>query len=367
MLKSLRLQNFKCFEDQQIPLSSLTLLAGINGMGKSSVMQSLLLIRQSILQKMLPGKGLLLNGPSVSLGTAKDVFFENAQDDKLGIEVLGADFDANWDFSYGDPFADVMPVVTEPNWDVEQISLASREFHFLTAERLGPRNIHESSSYQVDEQHDLGFDGRYAIAFLEKYGKDKVAPELQHAKAVDDTAISNVVAWLGEIAPGVLIRIQPFLELRNLTLRFGFEKGRKQTSPYTAKNVGFGLSYVLPVLVALIATPRDSIVLIENPEAHLHPRAQTAMGRLISLASQAGVQVIVETHSDHLLNGIRLSAKSGEIVSDSVTLCYFSRTEGNTGLKHFVQHPKLEQNGRIQNWPLGFFDEWENSLDALLG
>lgn len=333
-------------------------------MGKSTAMQSMLLLRQSILQTMLPEKGLLINGPLISLGSARDVYFENSLTEVMGIRLETDLHDLTWNFLYSGQFDDVMQVIDEPNPYPPDFLLAGRDFHFLSAERYGPRNIHESSSYQVDEQHQIGFDGRYAIAFLDKHGTDRIDPKLQHDSATDDSVKSNVSAWLGEIAPSVRIKIQPFLELRNLTLQYEFEHGRKQTGAFNAKNVGFGLSYVLPILVALIATPRQSVVFMENPEAHLHPRAQTAMGRLISLASQTGLQTIVETHSDHLLNGIRLTAKVDKLKAEDVSICYFSRSDN--GLEHVVEFPTLLQNGRIDNWPLGFFDEWERSLDALL-
>ena len=87
MIRKLRLQNFKCFEDLSLELGSLTLLAGLNGMGKSSVLQSLLLLRQSYLQGILEETGLALNGDLVSIGTAADALFEEAIEEKIGFEL----------------------------------------------------------------------------------------------------------------------------------------------------------------------------------------------------------------------------------------------------------------------------------------
>ena len=87
------------------------------------------------------------------------------------------------------------------------------------------------------------------------------------------------------------------------------------SNEYRPTSVGFGIAYVLPVLVALLSANEKYMVIIENPEAHLHPRGQVAMGELIARAAAAGVQVIVETHSDHVLNGVRLAVKGKDFAS----------------------------------------------------
>jgi predicted ATPase len=85
---------------------------------------------------------------------------------------------------------------------------------------------------------------------------------------------------------------------------------------------------------------------------------------LLALVAADGVQLIVETHSDHILNGIRLAVKKGLLASDKVALHFFARSL-KTGESE-VQSPALLQNGKLSNWPTGFFDQWEKSLDELL-
>ena len=104
------------------------------------------------------------------------------------------------------------------------------------------------------------------------------------------------------------------------------------------------------------------MLIIENPEAHLHPRGQTQVGRLLALAACAGTQVIIETHSDHLLNGIRLAIYDGLLAPDDVMLHFFARS----GSVSDVKTPKLDRNGRLNYWPNGFFDEWDKNLELLL-
>src|SRR5262249_43391637 len=142
--------------------------------------------------------------------------------------------------------------------------------------------------------------------------------------------------------------------------------GRITSNPYRATNVGFGLTYTLPILIAALALPPGGLLLVENAEAHLHPQAQVRMGELLSLAASGGVQVIAETHSDHVLNGVRLAVKAGDIPPESVALRYFDRSNPEMELSSRVQSMHVDGNGRIDNWPPGFFDEWDKSLEELL-
>jgi predicted ATPase len=128
--------------------------------------------------------------------------------------------------------------------------------------------------------------------------------------------------------------------------------------------VGFGLSYTLPVITALLVSTivPGSLVIIENPEAHLHPRGQTEMARLISLCVQAGAQIIIETHSDHLFDGIRIAAKRYKM-ADTIQIHWFELDENkNTE----VYSPVLSNDGRINEWPKGFFDQFEINSSELL-
>src|SRR5262249_24563225 len=152
-------------------------------------------------------------------------------------------------------------------------------------------------------------------------------------------------------------------DLVRLSFRFG-TAGLSSSNRYRPTNVGFGLTYVLPVVNACLASRPGGIVLIENPEAHLHPHGQTAMATITCAAGAAGAQVIVETHSDHVLNGVRFAVKRGLIGADEVMLHFFSRDAAGTSIK--IETPGLRADGMISEWPEGFFDEWENALDRLL-
>jgi predicted ATPase len=167
---------------------------------------------------------------------------------------------------------------------------------------------------------------------------------------------------MGEISPGTRINIKDSSDLDLVSLQYSYGL----SNPYRATNVGFGISYTLPIIVAILASEPETLILLENPEAHLHPKGQAKMGELLSLAASCGIQIVVETHSDHILNGIRLAVHSRKLDSNDVQLHYFQREEMRGESNIEVISPRIDRNGRIDKWPDGFFDEWDKSLEALL-
>ncbi len=375
MITSLHLLNFKPFASQLLQFKKLTLFSGLNSTGKSSVMQSLLLLRQSYQQGLLPEKGLALNGDFVNVGTAQDALFEGAKEDLIGFGiVLENNNKAVWHFKY-DREVDVLSIDSEPvSSEVYQSNLFGNKFHYLQAERIGPRPFNEMSDYQVRQLGQLGIKGEYAAHFLAINGqkaipnsglshpevKSKTQRDLSSAKSMD--LIDQVEAWMGEISPGTRLKIDAKSDVDLMSFQYSYG----DSNPYRATNVGFGISYTLPIIVAALASTPGTIILIENPEAHLHPKGQVKMGQLLGLAASGGVQVVIETHSDHVLNGIRLAVHGGKLDPKDVQLHYFQRQNKEGQAVTEVISPKIDRNGRIDRWPDGFFDEWDNSLEILL-
>ena len=121
-------------------------------------------------------------------------------------------------------------------------------------------------------------------------------------------------------------------------------EGNVKTREFRARNVGFGLSYVLPVVIALLlGRGEKSLCIIEHPEAHLHPFGQTKLRELAARSALAGVQVILETHSDHLLDGIRIAVRKQQIEPDKVAIHYLERKNVRT----MVQSTVLDSDGRV--------------------
>lgn len=377
MITSLHLLNFKPFANQLLEFKKLTLFSGLNSTGKSSVMQSLLLMRQSYQQGLLPEKGLALNGDFVNVGTARDALFEGAKEDLIGFDIVWENnSEGLWRFKY-DQEVDVLNIVSEPvTSEVYKSNLFGNNFHYLQAERIGPRPFNEMSDYQVRQLGQLGIKGEYAAHFLAINGR-KVIPNssLSHPEVKLKTQrekeqsteksmdlIDQVEAWMGEISPGTRLKIDAKSDVDLMSFQYSYG----DSNPYRATNVGFGISYILPIIVAALASTPGTIILIENPEAHLHPKGQVKMGELLALAASGGVQVVIETHSDHVLNGIRIAVHGGKIDPKDVRLHYFQRQNKEGQAVTEVISPKIDRNGRIDRWPDGFFDEWDNSLEILL-
>lgn len=107
------------------------------------------------------------------------------------------------------------------------------------------------------------------------------------------------------------------------------------------------------------------LILLENPEAHIHPAGQRMLGELIAAAGAGGAQIIVETHSDHVINGIRLAVKNGKIAKEQTRIFFFYK-DIQEGYEHKMACPEMDEDGRIDIWPEGFLDEWDHALMELL-
>jgi predicted ATPase len=395
MIESLRLHNFKCFADRSLPLEDLTLLTGLNGAGKSSVLQALLVLRQSFQQGVLKQGRLALNGDLVQIGTARDALYGYAEDDQIAVELVtrggGASsfvfkYDKDTDVLAGGdtqtldslPVADDMSTDSEGTAAFPSVPLAfwvhspfSDSFQYLCAERVGPRTSFATSDFLVRERRQLGVRGELTAHFLATFGKDRVPPgPLLRADAASPDLRDQVEAWLDLISPGTRIQVTSHPSMDAVQLGYQFVSGREMTDVYRPTNVGFGLTYTLPVIVAVLSAAPGALLLLENPESHLHPRGQARMGEMLALAASGGIQVIVETHSDHVLNGVRLAVHKGDLDPAKVALHFFQRQvehgEGGDRPLHSVISPRIDRNGRIDKRPEGFFDEWDKSLRQLL-
>ena len=168
--------------------------------------------------------------------------------------------------------------------------------------------------------------------------------------------------WLQDVTSGARLQLEALPDADAQIGGFSVERpGAVATRRHLATKVGFGLSCILPVLTALLA-PSGTLCLIENPEAHLHPRGQTRLAELSVRASLAGVQVIAETHSDHFMDGVRIAVRDGLILPQDTGFHYFERD----GARTIVTSPQVDADGRLDSWPNGFFDQHEKNLAKLI-
>lgn len=364
MIKKIHLENFKCFRKLDYELKNVNILTGLNGMGKSTIIQSLLLIYQSLGEIMIQNQ-VKLNGDMIDFGTGRDILCESTEDDSaivIGVEEDDRSTEVRMLYA---PFSNVLrlqeglPVVPK---------FTDREhFIFLSADRIVPVNIYDITNDTDLQERNFGNNGVYTLQYLKEYGPNVIDHALVYTReGYVDTLYEQVRFWMSKIAPGVSIEIDIDPEKQLASLGYSFQEGKNVTNTYKSVNVGFGITYVLPVVVALLSARKGDTILIENPEAHIHPAGQRWLGELIAWVGRINdVQVLVETHSDHILNGIRVAVKQKRITKEKVNLSYFYK-DGTDGFQHKVITPHLTDEGRIDEWPKGFFDEWDNALLDLL-
>jgi predicted ATPase len=164
--------------------------------------------------------------------------------------------------------------------------------------------------------------------------------------------------WLNYILEGAKIDIRG--KDSESSILYMLLNNKQNSYAYKPVNVGFGYSYILPLIITgLIAKPGE-IVMIENPEAHLHPRAQSRIAEFFAMVASTGVQVFMESHSEHILNGFRVSLLKNEIPLhyDELAIHYFNE---NFESEELV----VDKKGKIENWPYGFFDQEEIDLATI--
>jgi predicted ATPase len=171
---------------------------------------------------------------------------------------------------------------------------------------------------------------------------------------------------MSELTPGVSLNTVVHRDMNVVKLSYKFETSEGYTDEFKPVNVGFGLTYVLPVVTAVLAAAPGDLLIIENPESHLHPAGQAVIGRICALAAEKGVQIILETHSDHILNSIRVAVKKKILSPQHAAVYFFERDSNAKEHKVDIIQPFIDENGRLDKTPVGFFDEWGKQLDELI-
>jgi len=377
IIKSLHLHNFKCFEDQTIAFAPLTMLAGLNGQGKSSVLQSLLLLRQSYQQGLLRpttqtdefSSRLALKGDLVQLGTGKDIYFEGGQDELIDIEVTWQSNDKlSLSFKYETDDDTLKLAQSQPFTMHLQTALFHHDFQYLQAERLGPRPFFEMSNFQVGEKRQLGTRGEYTTHFLSVYGNEKITNEIMaHRNAISLNLIHQVEAWLSEMSSrNTRLELTPLPGIDLISLNYSFVTEQQVSQPYRSVNVGFGFTYSLPILVAILSAKPGALLLLENPEAHLHPKGQAVLAELMVRAAKCGVQIVVETHSDHLINRLRrlVAEDLSNELAGLINILFVQQSDDQRS--SYIEPLRLNEEGQIENWPPNFLIETAEDARAIV-
>lgn len=362
-INTLSLKNFKCYQNQRFFLSDVTVFCGGNSVGKSTAIQALLVLLQSKFETSAA-----FNGDLVELGQYDDILNHDVKDDleiKIGIEfdnseeTVWACLSEESDKSAGE----ITPEVFSRLEGLSPVELAENYYQYIQAERLGPEDNYPKRNGGF-HKHWLGKKGEFTAEVFNEVSLSRERlldgdPRI-HRSSSNPQIFNTIQDWMYEISPDVDV-ISSDLSKANVSVNSFVFNGGKEMRP---KNVGFGMSYSFGIVSALILAPVGGLVILENPEAHLHPRAQSYLGRLIALSSLAGVQVVVETHSDHLVNGIRVVAcLEKSYKSDQFCIYNVHREEKKDVVSKRL---KVGEDGELSDWPLGFFDQQAKDMKILI-
>ncbi len=377
MLTRLELDHFKCFERLRLPLSPLTLLSGSNASGKSSVLQALALLHQTMREHEWSTR-LMLNGTVLRLGTVSDVVDKVHGRFTFEIGVVDGDVAYHWTFveeersemsmavdrvavgGATNEEPEVLRYLLPPAADASATSLATRlrRLTYITAERVGPREVYALEDRQIAPV--VGPVGEHAVSVLH-WGRDEHVLDELALPGVAATRLRQVEERMRTVFPGCALEVRQVPQANAVTLGL---RTSDDTDFHRPIHAGFGLTQILPIVIAALSLTQEDILLIENPEVHLHPAGQALMGQFLGDVARAGVQVIVETHSDHVLNGIRRSVKAGRLAAEQVAI-HFLRPRSTEAAQ--VLSPLLDSSGNIDTWPDGFFDQFDKDMNYFVG
>lgn len=429
MLSEIGFNNFKCFEGEvRIPVRRLNILTGLNGGGKSTVLQSLLLMRQSI-EHNRTGSQIVFNGNCIALGRYKDVknSYVPSEDPVQFIYTYdypnpfgSPDPDAAYHFTLtytikenrsDDSIADIMAITGNGSYNADPMTFEIQKYdesglyriiintedllkynlnlfnmfidtrhidlrlsdnvqflrfilyhlrftaiHYISADRIGPKNYFHNMP--LTDFPNVGTRGEYTASLLQRQREEPVHDNLYQPEGETSSLIDQVEAWLSRIFKGGRININ-LLEENILSIKMNSDSSKRLYKP---ANIGFGYSYVLPIIVSCLVAKAGEILIVENPEAHLHPAAQAQLAKLLSIVSSCGVQVFIETHSDHIVNAIRLAVKNKIVTPEEANVFFF----GKNSETPFEAIP-IQEDGGIEHWPAGFCDQAELDLEKIYG
>jgi hypothetical protein len=382
VIERISLSNFKCFETLDLDLAPLTLFTGFNAAGKSTTIQTLLLIAQTLRGQRAPSE-LLLNGSLVSLGNPGDVINTRGGSSGLALGVAGSGASLSWQFTLLDEerrslaVSQMDLVTSDHSLKLPQTSLSGIRPKGENAEAqtvlaaiegliyLGAARQVETEVFPVPQDFglsrgDVGPIGQFAPWWFYDLADEDVAPGRScHGDSSSLTIRHQTNAWTADIFPGAEINSVPVPRTNLMRLELRSSRTNDWGRP---TNIGYGVSYAFPLLVAGLCADAGRTVIVDSPEAHLHPRGQSRIGAFLAQMAASGVQMIAETHSDHVLNGIRIALRNQLIRPDQVALYFFTGKQEAP-----VIRLEVDRFGTIREWPEGFFDQSERDLASLAG
>ena len=350
MIKKLEIDNFKSIKHLQIECSDINLLIGINSSGKSSVIQGLLFFAQNM------DEPVGLNGALAVLGTMEEnkcVFSKN-KEITVGI-VNDQERELKVKLFYEEEKLQLHRSCAVDDSILQEYSVEKRNVQYLSCHRIGPQNAYKKN-LALNEL--IGIEGEFALAYLDGHGGDPLADEL--CKENQDYTLSGQVNWWLSYIAGAQVSTEAITGTNLIKVSYAVG----ELSNLSSESVGSGISYLISVLIMCLSSPEKSVLVIENPEIHLHPSAQAKVCEFLYFIAQSGRQLFIESHSDHIFNGFRAGIATGEMDKEKINIQFVSLNE-----EHLTKTMRVEigRMGRIENQRKDLFDQFDLYLKKMIG
>lgn len=355
MICKMKISALKSIDKLEIDCSKMNIITGTNSSGKSTFIQAILLL----FQNMDFEQG--LNGELVTLGDFRlDVKNYNISSDKVGIEMFDiTNLDKPLRLFFTEDEDDNLPSLKitfgegEPYlWEL--LTAYSKKLQYLSCDRIGAKDVYMKNYSSND---GVGKNGEYSLFYLQTHKSDTLDLELL-ADNSSETLYVQVNYWLKYIINSTItVEDVPSTDIVKASYSVG--EGRNSRP----RNVGSGISYIISVIIMCLASKKDDILIIENPEIHLHPKAQSKVCEFFYFIARSGRQLFIETHSDHIFNGVRAGLATGKMNKDDVIVNFFELDENNCTKNTTVEFGK---RGRIINYTEGLFDQFDIDLNKML-
>ena len=348
MLTSLLIKDFKSLSSAELRLTPLTLFAGPNSSGKSSAIQALLFAVDNLSvpedshrlickrQRMLTfneSRNFLTNAKRYSIGIS---------DDKYSVEL---------DCTAGDEAFRFTDVVRTGEISSYMAHLSNDGLLYLPADRNA--DLSRTSINNAPDSNLIGINAEYLIDYFYNNRKKLVDTALLSEGEIR-TVETLLNQWLKKLTDYEIV-VEP--QESEYVTKFQTPYGKIIPS----YGVGTGVSFIVEILIVCLLAKKGDVVVIENPEIHLHPAAQADLIDFFVMVANSGIQVILESHSDHFFNGIRRLLHSGTLSLANVSVYNFTKAEFGTN----VEAVKLNQSGGIENYIPGMFEQFDDDLDEL--
>lgn len=344
MIKNVEVIGLKSIDQLSIDMKKLNILVGTNSSGKSTIVQSILLLSQNIFKN--PSQSSQLNGALTSVGDFREA--RNINTNAQQISICIEDESGKSEIIFEEE--STQQKIQENN----QLTF-DKGLYYLSAARIGSRDTFEKN---IRKTYKFGLNGEYCFDYFLTNRATIISKELI-ADTSSETFEHQVNHWFHKIIGGK-IEIENIKNTDQLKVLF---KGKNNTSVRT-KNIGAGLSYLVTIIIVCLAINPTETIIIENPEIHLHPKAQAILTEFLVFIANANRQVIVETHSDHIFNGIRTALAQKKLNQEDATINFLTLNDACCTENAVIE---IAERGKILNAPDDLFDQFEIDLDRMLG